>query len=112
MNKEIKVKWLEALRSGKYKQGKQRLRSKVTDRFCCLGVLCDISGIGEWVVNRVGNYEYSNPLVKDDSAASILPAFVIDSSGISQEHRCNLMTMNDEGNKTFHEIANYIEKEL
>lgn len=45
INEEIKAKWVAALRSGEYKQGRGSLRkvdSKGVDRFCCLGVLCDI----------------------------------------------------------------------
>lgn len=42
MNKEIARKWVDALRSGEYKQTRGRLRSG--DRFCCLGVLCEING--------------------------------------------------------------------
>lgn len=41
MNPEVKAKWLEALRSGEYKQGKERLQAG--DRFCCLGVLCHLA---------------------------------------------------------------------
>lgn len=40
MNPAIKKKWLAALRSGKYKQGKRKLRH--AGRFCCLGVLCNL----------------------------------------------------------------------
>ena len=46
MNAEIKQKWIVALRSGKYQQGFNRLRSN--DKYCCLGVLCDLSGLGWW----------------------------------------------------------------
>lgn len=42
INKELVKQWVEALRSGKYKQGRQALRNR-NDEFCCLGVLCDIS---------------------------------------------------------------------
>jgi len=46
MNPEVKKKWLEALRSGEYKQGIGALRntnaSKGIVTHCCLGVLCDI----------------------------------------------------------------------
>lgn len=31
--------WLDALRSGKYKQGKQKMHNEVYDTYCCLGVL-------------------------------------------------------------------------
>lgn len=40
-------KWIKALRSGRYKQGVKRLRGD--DKFCCLGVACDISGLGSWI---------------------------------------------------------------
>ena len=44
MNKEFKARWVKALRSRKYKQGKDHLH-KVEDGehyYCCLGVLCEI----------------------------------------------------------------------
>ena len=40
MKPEIKERWLIALRSGNYQQGKGQLKDG--DRYCCLGVLCDI----------------------------------------------------------------------
>jgi hypothetical protein len=44
MHPELKKKWLEALRSGEYKQGQGCLRKSTSegDKFCCLGVLTDI----------------------------------------------------------------------
>lgn len=51
MDPEVKAKWVAALRSGEYAQGDGQLRS-VSNRFCCLGVLCDIhakESSGEWV---------------------------------------------------------------
>ena len=42
MNPEVKAKWVAALRSGEYKQGRGALRN-AADEFCCLGVLCDLS---------------------------------------------------------------------
>lgn len=41
MKTEIKKKWIEALRSGEYKQGRRMLKDN-QGKFCCLGVLCDI----------------------------------------------------------------------
>lgn len=41
MRPSVKKKWLAALRSGEYKQGSGALRT-ADDRFCCLGVLCDL----------------------------------------------------------------------
>lgn len=40
MDKEVKAKWLEALRNGKYSQTKHILKSDTG--MCCLGVLCDL----------------------------------------------------------------------
>jgi hypothetical protein len=40
MNPQVKQKWIDALRSGKYDQGSEKLRSH--QGFCCLGVLCDL----------------------------------------------------------------------
>jgi hypothetical protein len=45
MNKRVMKKWIKALRSGKYKQGKGYLKqfnSKNEPRHCCLGVLCEL----------------------------------------------------------------------
>jgi hypothetical protein len=45
MKKNIAKKWVKALRSGKYKQGKSYLKqfnSKNQPRHCCLGVLCEV----------------------------------------------------------------------
>lgn len=41
MKKSIMKRWVKALRSGKYKKGTGQLRSG--NRFCCLGVLCELS---------------------------------------------------------------------
>lgn len=52
MDKKIKARWVKALRSGKYRQGRRSLRSKEGDRFCCLGVLCDLHRKevgGKWI---------------------------------------------------------------
>jgi len=40
MNQEIKQRWIEALRSGEYQQGKESLFH--CGKFCCLGVLTDL----------------------------------------------------------------------
>lgn len=41
MNTDIKKDWIAALRSGDYEQGVTCLRDR-DNRFCCLGVLCDL----------------------------------------------------------------------
>lgn len=43
MPKKLKARWLKALRSGKYKQGKGSLYDPNTKTFCCLGVLSHVA---------------------------------------------------------------------
>ena len=40
MNKEVKDKWVAALKSGKYKQGRGQLNGE--SGYCCLGVLTEV----------------------------------------------------------------------
>ncbi len=40
MKAEIKKRWIDALKSGEYKQGRGRLKDGGS--YCCLGVLCDL----------------------------------------------------------------------
>ena len=46
MNKELKQKWINALRSDKYHQCIEKLKNQTG--FSVLGVLCDVSGLGKW----------------------------------------------------------------
>lgn len=50
MNEARKKLWVDALRSGDYKQTAGGLHDR--DGFCCLGVACDVyvkeTGLGEW----------------------------------------------------------------
>jgi hypothetical protein len=44
MEAELKKKWVDALRSGKYPQGQRHLRTAGAEaKFCCLGVLCEVA---------------------------------------------------------------------
>jgi hypothetical protein len=48
LTKEVMDKWIAALRSGQYNQGRGKLKS--SNGYCCLGVLCDVlpSEAGVW----------------------------------------------------------------
>lgn len=46
MSEANRKKWADALRHGGYIQGTGGLR--IADSYCCLGVACDISGLGRW----------------------------------------------------------------
>lgn len=112
MNKEIAMKWAEALESGKYKQGMYSLKTS-SNYFCCLGVLCDISGLGKW--DDTNAFRTDN-----ESASKVLPKNVKNWAGMSFKNGdykgqsgffCSLSRYND-GNPqtTFTEIASFIRK--
>jgi len=50
MTPEYKTKWLEALRSGRYPQGREQLMTR-KGKYCCLGVLAQIDGQLKIAVN-------------------------------------------------------------
>lgn len=43
--KEDRTKWLEALRSGEYKQSHGVLYNESQNGYCCLGVYCHVKGV-------------------------------------------------------------------
>jgi hypothetical protein len=56
LDPEAKRQWLEALRDPDSKQTQGKLNDG--RGMCCLGVACDISGIGEWVARAYGSTMY------------------------------------------------------
>ena len=111
MNPQIKQKWVSALRSGDYQQTKGRLRKE--DKFCCLGVLCDLyikENQLEWELVNNGNYYEFQYKVAD------LPPSVVGWSGIPSHNLMDISErtfaeLNDSGS-TFNEIADVIEEQL
>lgn len=106
MNPELKQKWLEALRSGKYMQGIGALcvNDYGKQKYCCLGVLAEVACV-EKTENAVGGANYRingmmHTMWLSDGFA-----------GLSFGQQANLSRMND-GGATFAEIANLIEKTL
>ena len=97
MDKELKAKWVAALRSGKYKQGQGRLRS-VDDTFCCLGVLADVEGKTWELIQQV--------YVVDGERWAVYGSYHLPTDAVGR-----LAHMNDEGS-TFEELADYIEENL
>lgn len=57
--------WIAALRSGDYVQGKSRLKSQ-TDKYCCLGVLCEVAKLPSRTDGRHTYYIFDNGLTEDD----------------------------------------------
>jgi hypothetical protein len=110
MKKDIKEKWVAALRSGKYKQGRFALRNPL-DEYCCLGVLCDISSIGNWVSFKT-YFQYTTKTSGNAEGLCFLPEEVEYSLDLSSKEQAKLSDMNDSGRMSFEQIANYIEGKL
>ena len=93
MDKDLKVKWVKALRSGEYKQCRNDWMNGGC--FCCVGVLLSITGSS-----------------MDDPRGEALELI-----GLSMERDDNssstrlqvLINLNDIEEKSFSEIADYIE---
>ena len=49
--------WVEALRSGKFRQTRQQLKSR-NGAYCCLGVLCEVAGLPS--IYKDGEYVYAD----------------------------------------------------
>jgi hypothetical protein len=98
LSASLKARWVAALRSGKFTQGRGGLRQEGYEgnvSFCCLGVLCAIS---KPVRNKVVNWE-DDGYIKIDGDYAILPEKV-------QDH---LASLNDDNGWGFKRIASYIE---
>lgn len=111
MNSEIKTKWLEALRSGKYDQGKGYLHSK--NSYCCLGVLANLRDDISWIESseETGVFcPYTTEMEESDSC--LLPSEIVSWAGLNGTACVALVNLNDTVGKTFNEIADYIEVNL
>lgn len=129
MNENVQ-KWLDALRSGDYEQGKSALRSG--DQYCCLGVACEVyrkeTGQGEWQGRELAGGVTSIWAFRDGyDESSLLPSRVREWLGIKTVsanfnrpvlgngtddpcYTCYTLTdLNDCGDYTFTDIADFIE---
>lgn len=72
-----RAKWVEALRSGEYRQGSGSLQAD--GKFCCLGVACDVAiknGVPLETTHRAGDYWLYGGMT------NILPSQVINWLGL------------------------------
>lgn len=108
MKRSIARKWAQALESGEYKQARHALRKG--DKFCCLGVLCNIHAQEhpEIAVQQKRKQHYLN----EDA---ILPHPVQEWAGLATPNGKlksydALTVLNDYTELTFPEIAKVIRK--
>lgn len=117
MNADVKTKWLEALRSGEYEQGRGCLHREDNNSFCCLGVLCAIAereGVVTSTLQDNGTYAYG------ENSTGTPPPAVVEWAGMDHEnpvveigkHDTVLAMHNDFHGATFEQIADAIEEQL
>ena len=122
MDPEIKAKWLEALRSGEFKQGQNVLRT-AEDGYCCLGVLCELA-VREGVIGDPkfqiidGSPSASGPSWEYDGLSVYPSDQVYEWAGMSSilvELNGRLLSLdylNDALRLPFSQIADLIEEQL
>lgn len=75
--------WVDALRSGKYEQGQNRLRTN--DCFCCLGVYCDLIDPHRWKhlpSLSTSEYDYYDWKGEDGYYKEWMPAYLSEKLGL------------------------------
>ena len=108
MNPEDKERWVKALRSGKYKQGKGRLYDG--RKYCCLGVLCRTEGLRSRDQEDYPGYRSFS--FEGESMDTNLSFPFIRYLGITEDQANHCVTMNDADGKSFNQIADWIEENL
>ena len=109
MKKEIAERWVAALRSGEYKQGRHALR--IGDAYCRMGVLCAIAVQDGAEVTHATD---ANGVTFYDGNNAGLPSSVVIWAGMEtcngewDPMERNLVARNDYGS-SFRQIANTIE---
>jgi hypothetical protein len=118
MNTEIKAQWVDKLRNGGYAQGLGVLRSE-DDKFCCLGVLCELAVEASAVVRNklpVDHYSYGKA-----GMTGLLPVEVMQWSGLDYQspwveihvdgsaENFSLYQLNDIEKYSFQQIADALE---
>lgn len=114
MNSDVKEKWLAALRSGRYTQGREYL--KTADALgrvshCCLGVLSEVMGVPSkprYAEDRTLNFQYPG---YTPASGYPDPDWAYDACDLLNDDMYALAEMNDRGD-SFEEIADWIEEKL
>lgn len=107
MNKNAQ-KWVDALRSGKYKQGRYSLNKN--GKFCCLGVACEVAAANGVPLKVTKNKKFT----LYNAQRAFLPDAVIVWLGFNKEKSGEfegaLMEENDTHRQTFEQIVKIIEE--
>ena len=111
LNPELKLRWITALRSGKYVQGTGYLRD-INNNYCCLGVLADILDPEGWVPKPEHSIFQWKPELCEDQYLGRFSNKYLTNGPIPADIQRALAKKNDFYKKSFLEIAEYIEDNL
>lgn len=131
---EAQKKWIEDLRSGEYKQGRERMYIRDDDSFCCLGVAAASSGVDPLemlatcdsldahdlspyvdVLHLLGLNDKEGSFKLNDEARKYLFAYTNENTNfyiirdLTRGFEWSLMKMNDDLEMSFEQIADFIE---
>jgi hypothetical protein len=113
LNKAVTEQWIQALTSGEYQQGRQFLKGP-NNRYCCMGVLCDLyqkthPSEGRWIEEefKISRFTVS---VGGFGEEYYPPIPVQSWAGLSSMTK--LARMNDDMGMTFAEIAGWLTEQL
>jgi hypothetical protein len=111
--KENQQKLVEALRSGRYQQGRGELKSRFEDNcFCFWGVVCDVSGLSSWTKSNIGGWNnYMGEAVFPPNAVKDWVGFDCSIGVTIDGHEADLMVHNDNG-ISFAQLADAIEQQI
>jgi hypothetical protein len=104
MNKELKQKWIDALRSGDYPQTQNELCN--SEGYCCLGVLCDLVDNTKWSTSDDDILQYDFGAFVDNEFPPT--HWLYDVVNLPHSQAVTLSTLNDEKGYDFHDIAQWI----
>lgn len=112
MKKDLKKRWVEALRSGDYEQGDGALCRIYGDNalYCCLGVLVELVR-GEDVWEKIPNQRWLIPRAASIGDTAFPSSTFLDSVGLKTEFADEVAHKNDFGH-SFEEIADWIEENI
>jgi hypothetical protein len=110
MHQDIKERWVEALQSGNFTQGRGLLRS-TDDRYCCLGVLCEVyrrynHNNVDWTLRKSSTYY--DFMVGEEISSVALPKTIMAWAELNERQEGVLMNLNDR-DVPFDAIANVID---
>jgi len=100
---EFKKKWVEALRSGEYKQGKEQLYDS-EGHYCCLGVAAKICG------NDMNNLIGECGFVPFDAKG--VPDLLKNNEDMEEGDVPEFLAIENDTEASFIEIADWIDKNL